>query len=113
MIKLLANWVLNAFALFIVSKIIPGIQLRDFWSALIAVVVIGLVNTLIKPLLVLLTLPITFLTLGLFTFVINAGMLLLATKFTPGFTVDGFWTALVGSVLLSLISTLLHGLVRS
>jgi putative membrane protein len=113
MINILANWVVNALALFIVSKIITGIRLQDFWSALMAVAVIGLVNTLIKPVLLFLTFPITILTLGLFTFVVNAFMLILASSLTPGFKVDGFGTALVGSILLSLVSTLLHSLVRS
>ena len=113
MIKIIANWVLSALALFLVSRIIPGIRLQDFWSALIAVVIIGLVNALIKPILLLLTLPITILTLGLFTLVINACMLLLASGLTPGFKVDGFGSALIGSILLSVISTLLHALVRS
>jgi len=109
--KFIANWVLNALALFLVSKILPGIHLRDFWSALIAAAIIGLVNALVKPILLLLTLPITILSLGLFTFVINALMLLLASSFSPGFTVNGFGTALIGSILLSVISTVLHRLV--
>jgi putative membrane protein len=113
MIKILADWILNALALFLVSKIIPGILLQDFWSALIAVIVIGLVNALIKPILLLLTLPINILTLGLFTFVVNALMLLLASQFTPGFKVDGFTAALLGSIVLSLISMVLQSLVRS
>ncbi len=112
MFVIVANWVLNALALYLVSRIVIGIHLADFGSALIAAVIIGLVNALIKPVLILLTLPLNLLTLGLFTFVINALMLLLASNFTPGFKIDGFGTALVGSVLLSLISTLLHNLVR-
>lgn len=111
MVKLIANWVLNALALFIVSKILSGIYVADFTTALIAALVIGLVNALIKPFLLFLTLPITILTLGLFTFVLNALMLLLAGAVTPGFRVDGFMTALIGSILLSLISTILHSLV--
>ncbi|OGG11338.1 hypothetical protein A2Z00_02160 [Candidatus Gottesmanbacteria bacterium RBG_13_45_10] len=110
--KIAANWVLNAIALFIVSKIIPGIRLQDFGSALIAVVIIGLVNALIKPILFFFTLPITIITLGLFTFILNACMLLLASSLTPGFKVDGFGTALIGSIVLSVISTVLHSLVR-
>lgn len=111
--KLIANWILNALALVLVSRIITGIRLHNFWSALIAVVVIGLINALIKPILLLLTLPITILTLGLFTFVINALLLMLAGHLTPGFTVDSFGTALIGSILFSLISTILRSLVRS
>ena len=113
MIKIIANWILNALALFLVSRIISGIKLSDFWSALVAIAIIGLVNALIKPVLLILTFPITILTLGLFTFVINALMLLLAGSITPGFKVDGFGAAFFGSILLSIISTLLHSLVRS
>lgn len=112
MFRLVANWVLNALALFIVSKILVGIYVADFWSALAAAAVIGFVNALVKPILLFLTLPITILTLGLFTFVINALMLLLAGAVTPGFRVDGFATALVGSILLSLVATIFHSLVR-
>lgn len=112
MFMLLANWIVNALALFIVSKIVPGIFLSDFASALVAVIVIGFINAIIKPILLLLTLPINILTLGLFTFIINAAMLLLASTFTPGFKVDGFVTALVGSILLSIVSTILHMLTR-
>ena len=110
--RLLANWVLNALALFLVSKIIPGIEVSGFGSALVAVLVIGLVNALIKPILLLLTLPIYILTLGLFTFVLNGLMLLLAGSIAPGFRVEGFWTALFGSILLSIVSTILHSLVQ-
>jgi putative membrane protein len=112
MLKIIANWVLNALALLLVSKIVTGITLVDFWSALVAVFVMALVNALIKPVLLLLTLPITILSLGLFTFVINALMLLLASQFTPGFKVDGFGTALIASILFSVISMLLRSLVR-
>ncbi|HUD19691.1 MAG TPA: phage holin family protein [Patescibacteria group bacterium] len=111
--KFIANWFLNAVALYLVSRILQGIHIHDFWSALIAAAVIGLVNALVKPVFLLLTLPITIITLGLFTFVINACMLLLASALTPGFKVDGFVTALIGSILLSIISTILHSLVRS
>jgi len=113
MVKIIANWILSALALFLVSRIIAGIRLQDFWSALIAVAIIGLVNALVRPIFLLLTLPINILTLGLFTFIINACMLLLASSLTPGFKVDGFGSALLGSILLSVISTILHALVRS
>lgn len=109
--KLIANWFLNALALFIVSKIVSGIELRGFGAALVAVIVIGLINALIKPILLVLTLPITILTLGLFTFVLNALMLLLAGNIVSGFRVDGLWTAFIGSILLSIVSTILHTLV--
>lgn len=108
----LARWFINALALYIVASVVPGIRISDFWSALVAVVVIGLVNTLVKPIFFLLTLPLTIVTLGLFTLVVNALMLLLAGSVIPGFRVDGFWAALVGSVLLSVVTTLLTSLVR-
>lgn len=111
MVKLIANWVLNGLALFIVSKIISGIHVSDFWSSMVAVVVIGLINALIKPVLLLFTLPINIVTLGLFTFVINAVLLLAAGHITPGFYVEGFGAAFIGSILLSIVSTILHSLV--
>lgn len=112
MIKLIANWFINALALYIVSIILDGIYIKDFITALAAVIIIGLVNALIKPILVILTIPITLLSLGLFTFILNALMLILASSITPGFEVRGFWTAIVGSILLSIVSTVLHSLVR-
>ncbi len=112
MISLIARWVLNALALYIVARVLPGIHLSDFGSALIAALVIGLVNALIKPIFFLLTLPVTVLTLGLFTFVLNALMLMLASALTPGFKIDGFLTALLGSILLSIVTTILHSLVK-
>lgn len=113
MFTILANWVLSALALYIVTRIVPGIVVDDFGSALVAVIIIGLVNALVKPLFIILTLPATILTLGLFLLIINALMLLLASSITPGFRVDGFGTALIGSILLSIITTILHSLVRS
>lgn len=110
--NLLIRWLLNALALFIVSRIVPGIVVSDFAAALIAVIVMAFVNTLIKPLLILLTLPVTIVTLGLFTFVINALMLMLVAHFTPGFDVNGFGAALIGSILLTLVSTLLFSFVK-
>src|SRR5258706_3081678 len=111
MLALIITWVLNALALYIVAKILPGIHLADFGSALVAAIIIGLVNALIKPVLLLLTLPISILTLGLFALIINAAMLLLASAISPGFKIDGFWWAFLGSILLSLVSTILHSLV--
>lgn len=112
MFILIARWMVSALALYIVSSVVSGIHLENFSSALVAVVVIGLVNALIKPVLFLLTLPITFLTLGIFSFVLNALMLLLAGSITPGFRIDGFGTALIGSVLLSFVTAILHSFIR-
>jgi putative membrane protein len=108
MISVLLRWFLNALALFLVSKMVPGVILEDFSAALVAIIIISLLNILIKPILILLTLPITILTLGLFTVIINAVLLLLAGAITPGFGVDGFGAALVGSILFTVISMLLR-----
>lgn len=112
MMVLIANWFLSALAIFIVSRIVPGIIVSDFGAALVAAIVLGLVNALIRPILLLVTIPLTVITLGLFALVINALMLLLAGSVTSGFRVDGLGAALVGSILLSVISMLLHSLVR-
>jgi len=112
MVLLIANWIVNALALYIVSKIVPGVYVSDFISALVAVIVIGFVNAIVKPILLFLTLPISILTLGLFTFIVNAAMLLLASLVAPGFKVDGFSTALIASIVLSVVSVILHALTR-
>ena len=87
-----------------VSWIVPGIEVDNFVSAMLVCIILALINTFIKPLLQLITLPITLVTLGLFTFIINALMLMLAGLVAPGFEVEGFLSALLGSLLLSLFS---------
>src|SRR3989304_8895850 len=99
MFRLIANWIVNGLALYLVSRLVTGIHLDGFGSALVAVAVISLVNSLVKPVLFVLTLPITILSLGLFAFILNALMLLLASAITPGFKVDGLATAIVASLL--------------
>ena len=98
----IARWLLLASALLLVDQIYGGVQVEGFANALLAAAVLGLLNTLVRPLLVLLTLPVTLLTLGLFLFVINALLFWLAAEVLPGFAVTGFGAALVGSVLYSL-----------
>ena len=104
MLRLLAHWIVSAAALLLVAYLYPGVHVADFVTALIAALVLGLVNTLIRPLLVLLTLPVTLLTLGLFLFVINALMFWLVAEVVHGFTVTGFGAALLGSILYSVIT---------
>ena len=106
------RWVVSALALYLVAMILPGIHLTNFASALVAVLIIGLVNALIKPVLFLLTLPVTIITFGLFSFILNALMLMFASAITPGFKIDGFITALLGSVLFSVMTTILHALIQ-
>ena len=109
---ILIRWVLNAAALWLVVQLISGVTYRSIPTLLWAAALLGLVNALIRPILLLVTLPLNILTLGLFTFVINAIMLLLVDALIPGFDVAGFWTALLAAVLLAIISGLLHWLVR-
>ena len=100
--KLLVRWLLLAAALLLVAQVYSGVHVENFGSAMTAALVIGLLNTLLRPILVLLTLPVTLLTLGLFLFVINALMFYFAASVLSGFHVDGFLAALVGSLLYSL-----------
>ena len=100
--KLLLRWFLLAAALLLVAHLTPGVKVASFGSALLAAFVLGLLNTLVRPLLVLLTLPVTVLTLGLFLFIINAAMFWSAAELLSGLSVTGFGAALVGSVIYSL-----------
>ena len=100
--KLILRWLLLAAALLLVAYLYPGVTITSFGSALIAAFVLGLLNTIVRPLLVLLTLPVTVLTLGLFLFVINALMFWSAASLLEGFAVNGFTAALIGSVIYSL-----------
>lgn len=109
--RLLLNWVLSALAVWIVSKVVPGISVSGPTAALIAALAIGFINATLGALLKVLTFPLTLLTLGLFWFVINAAMLKLASALVPGFEVHGFVAALIGAFLLSLVSSLLHWLI--
>jgi putative membrane protein len=104
MLMLLARWIVNAAALVLVAYIYPGVHVDSFMAALFAALVLGLVNAVIRPLLVILTLPVTLLTLGLFLFVINALCFWLVAEMVPGFTVGGFGAALLGSILYSLLT---------
>ena len=108
---IIINWVISAIVIFAIAYFLPGVHVANFTSALIAALVIGIINAIIKPVLVILTLPINLLTLGLFTFVINAVLVLLASAIVPGFTVDGFLWALIFSVILSFISSLVHNFI--
>jgi putative membrane protein len=110
-VRLLLHWILSAVAVWIVAHIVPGISVSGPVAALIAALVIGLVNATLGLLLKILTFPLTVLTLGLFWFVINALMLELAAVLVPGFYVRGFIPALIGAVMLSLVSSVLQWLV--
>ena len=108
MLNTITRYILFAVAIIFTAWIIPGINVEGFFSAFFACIVIALVNIFIKPLVEFISLPVNFLTLGLFSFVINALMLMLAGKLTPGFEVDGFFSALLGSIILSFLAGLIN-----
>lgn len=108
--RLLLVWILSAIALLVVAYLYPGVQVQDWKAAAVAALVLGLVNTLVKPILVILTLPVTILTLGLFLLVINALCFWAVANLVPGFHVAGFWAAMLGAILYSLITWALSGL---
>jgi putative membrane protein len=112
MLILLLRWVLSALALVLIAKIVPGIH-ATFLSALGAAVVLGLLNAFLRPIFVILTLPITLITFGLFVFVINAILFGIAAWLVPGFTVHGFRAALVGSILYAIAGMIVHGVTRA
>ena len=96
--------IINTVAIAITAYILPGVVVANVLVALVVAVVLGIINMILKPILVILTLPINILTLGLFTFVINGLLVLLASSMIPGFHVDGFWTAVLFSIITSIIS---------
>ena len=103
---IITKLLITIFGLLLVSYFVPGIEVVSFYSALIVALVLGVFNIIIKPILILLTLPITLLTLGLFTFVINAALFWLASIFVSGFSVDGFIPAFIGAFVLALLNWL-------
>jgi putative membrane protein len=109
--SLLLIWLINALSLLAVPYILPSVSVGGFSVALVTALVLGLVNTLIRPLLVLVTLPITILTLGLFTLVINGLLFWFVASFVEGFRVAGFWSAFWGAIVYSLISSLASWLI--
>ena len=104
MLRLLLIWILNALALLTVANFVPGIHIDGFEAALVAALFLAFVNTLIRPVLLLLTLPVSLLTLGLFIFVINGLLFWFIGSILKGFVVDGFWYGVAGSLLYSLFS---------
>jgi putative membrane protein len=108
--RLLLAWLINAFALVAVAYLMPGISVASFTTALVAALVLGLINAVVRPVLVLLTLPVTIITLGLFIFVLNGLLFWFVDSFIQGFVVDGFWSGVFGAIVFSLISWLLSAL---
>lgn len=102
--RLILRWVINAGTLLLLAYYLPGISVSGWYTALIAALILGLVNAVLKPILVILTLPVNILTLGLFTFVINALLFWFVASFVDGFSVAGFWPAFWGALILTLVS---------
>ncbi len=111
--QLIVNLLINGFAVFITAYILSaGIHVNNFLTAIIIAVVLGIINTILKPVLIILTLPINILTLGLFTFIINGLLILLTSYFVPGFSVKNIWWAIFFSLVLTIVNWFLHLLSR-
>ena len=111
--KLLAKWLLSAAALLLVAYVYNGVEVKTFGAAMIAALIIGLFNTVVRPILVVLTLPVTVVTLGLFLFVINALMFWAAASVLDGFQVRGFLAALIGSLMYTLLGVVIESALES
>lgn len=108
--QLLIRLIISTIAVLVTDLLLPGVHADDFITGLLVAVVLGLLNTFLRPLLILLTLPVSIITMGLFLLVINAGMVLLAARIVPGFVVESFWWALGFSLLLSVVQGFLQAL---
>jgi putative membrane protein len=108
----LIRLLIMALAVMLTSYLLPGVHVESFWSAIILALLLALLNVTLKPILIIITIPVTFLTLGLFLLVINALMILLADAILPGFIVDGFWWALLFSVVLWIINSLIRSIAK-
>jgi putative membrane protein len=110
-LRLIVVWLINTVALILVAYLLPGVNVATFGAALVAALVLGLINAVIRPILILLTLPVTILTLGLFIFVVNGLLFWFVGSFIQGFQVAGFWWGVLGAIVYSLISWLLTALI--
>ena len=106
------KWLVATLAIIITAYLLPGVMIDSLWAAFIAALVLGIINVILKPILVILTLPINFLTLGLFTFVINALLVMLASWLVPGFGVDGFLWALWFSIVIAILNFFLNQITK-
>ena len=106
--KTIIHWVISALAILVTAYLLPGVHVTGFVVALVLAVVLGAINAILRPILVLLTLPITIITLGLFMLVINALLVLLAAKIVPGFSIDGFMWAFIFAIVLGIVTWVLH-----
>jgi len=110
--KIIIHIILNSLAVFVAASVLPGVKLDGFATALVVAVVLGLVNAVLRPVLMILTIPINIMTLGLFTFVIIGGLVELVSFLVPGFRVASFWWALAFALVLWIVNSFLHGFER-
>ena len=111
--KMLFRWIINAGALLLIAEFLPGVFVSGWYSALIVALILGLVNIILKPILIFFTLPINIITLGLFTLFINAFLFWFVSTFIKGFIVFGFWSAFIGALFMSLTNWLVHDLLKN
>ncbi len=110
--KLIIKLLINAVAVVVIAKLLNGVNVDSYTTAIIVAIVLSVLNLFVKPILVVLTLPITIVTLGLFLLIVNALIILLADKLIGGFSVDGIWTAVLFSILLSVLQSILNSLIK-
>lgn len=110
MINLLLIWLINSIAIYGTAALLPGISIKNFKTALIAAIILGLLNAILKPVLSFFSIPLIFLTLGLFTLVINGVVLWIAAGVMDGFEIKGFWSAMLGAIVISIISSVLSSM---
>jgi putative membrane protein len=105
---IILSWLVSGLAVFLTAKVVPGFDIKGFFTACFAALIIGIGNAIVWPILFFLTLPINILTLGLFTFVINGAILKIAAAILPGFELRSWWSAIFGSIVLSIVGLILH-----
>ena len=108
--EIIISWIVSAMVIFSVAYILPGVRVESFTAALVVALILGIINAFVKPVLVILTLPITIITLGLFYFVLNALLILFVSSIVPGFSVNGFLWALIFGIVLSIANTFVNKL---
>ncbi|OGF71060.1 hypothetical protein A3B18_03890 [Candidatus Giovannonibacteria bacterium RIFCSPLOWO2_01_FULL_46_13] len=106
--EILTRWIINTLVVLAVAYILPGVHVDGYFAAFVAALAIGVINTVVKPILFLLTLPITILTLGIFALALNALLLMLASAIVPGFEIAGFWSALIFGIILTIVHLAFH-----
>lgn len=110
--KLLISWLITSMSVFITSQLLPGVRIDSFGTAFIVALVLGIINAVVRPILFILTLPITILTMGLFALFLNVLMILAADYFVAGFSIDNFWWALIFGIVLSIINSVLNSFIK-